>query len=342
MAGIARNKRPAGRGRVWASMAIAGAGALIPATAFAHGEGSPKPAWSSIVTAWEFDPFVVFAVLVTSWAYLSAVRSVNRAHPKAPFPRRRTGWFFAGMAVFVIAVMSPIAAYDGDLFMVHMWQHMLLTLVAAPFMVLGTPITLALRAAPPRLRKDVLLPILHSRAVKAVTFPVVAWIVFAGSMWLSHFSPLYNAALDDEWLHRLEHFLFIVPAILFWWQAVGADPTAWRMNHPVKMLYVFLQMPQNSFLAAAFYNSGNVLYDHYAQLLREWGPSPLLDQQYAGMSMWIGGDLAFLLWLVYLAFGWVKHEERRTRQLDIALERERNAQNADKVQPIESESGSPA
>jgi putative copper resistance protein D len=302
--------------------------ALTPGLALAHGSGKPSPTVNNLLTAWEPDWLLGATLLITAWAYASAVRSVNRAHPGAPFPRRRVAFFAAGVAVLVLATMSPIAAYDGELLTVHMWQHMLITLVAAPLLLLGTPVTLALRAASSRTRKNVLLPVLHGRLVKALTFPVFAWLALAGTMWISHFSPFYNASLENEWLHRLEHAWYVAAALLFWWPAIGLDPTAWRMNHPIRMLYIFLQMPQNSFLGLAFYSSGHVLYNHYASSERTWGPSPLSDQQFAGGLMWVVGDLFFLIALVCLAVSWIRHEERRTKVLDAALERERRARAA--------------
>lgn len=297
--------------------------ALLPGIALAHGTGKPEPEFSTLFTAWEFDVFFVVPLALVCWLYLQGVSHVNRAHPKAPFPRRRTAYFFLGIAALVLAIMSPLAAYDGELFAVHMWQHMLITLVAAPLLLLGTPITLALRASPARIRKGLLLPILHSRAVKVVSFPVLAWLLFAFTMWFSHFSPLYNAALENIWLHRLEHGWYIVAALLFWWPVAGPDPSPWRMGHPIRMLYVFLQMPQNSFLALAVYNAKNVLYPHYEGIVRDWGPSALEDQQLAGISMWVAGDLLFLIALVFVAYGWVQHEEREAKRQDRVIARQK-------------------
>ncbi len=179
------------------------------------------------------------------------------------------------------AVTSPLFSYDGVLFTVHMWQHILLMMVAAPLLLLGTPITLLMRSVSPETRRNVILPVLHSRVVRALTFPVVAWLLFAGTMWGSHYSPLFNAALEHEWLHWLEHVLYVTVALMFWWQVIGLDPTPWRMAHPIRMLYVFLQMPQNSFLALSIYGADRVLYTHYATTQRTWGPTPLADQQLA-------------------------------------------------------------
>jgi putative membrane protein len=93
---------------------------------------------------------------------------------------------------------------------------------------------------------------------------------------------------------------------------VGPDPSPWRMKPAAKVLYVGLQMPQNTFLALAIYMSTIPLYRHYATTVRSWGPTPLEDQQMAGGVMWLGGDLVFLTMVILLVFAWMRDEERRT------------------------------
>src|SRR4029078_11254586 len=166
-----------------------------------------------------------------------------------------------------VALLSPIEAYEGQLFSVHMLQHMLLELVAAPLLLLGAPATLALRAATPSARAR-LLAVLHSRIVSVVSFPLLAWILFAAVNWGWHFSTLYDQALETPWLHDLQHLTFLGAALLFWrpvvgaalalarrpplwWRVVGADPARCRLPHPVRLFYLFLAMPQNSFLGIA-------------------------------------------------------------------------------------------
>jgi len=300
------------------------AAALSPGVALAHGSAA-APRWSDLWSRWELDPLFLMFTGVSLWLYLSGVRHVNRAHPKSPFPPRRVAYFVAGFAVLAFALVSPPASYDTVLFSVHMWQHLLLTMVAAPLILIGTPITLALRVASPRTRRTVLLPILHSRVVRVVSFPVVAWLVFAATMWLSHYSPLYEDSLENAWIHRFEHLLYLSAAMMFWWQAIGLDPTPWRMNHPVRILYVFLQMPQNSFLGLSIYSSSHVMYTHYETLQRTWGPSPLADQQQAGIIMWVAGDLLFLIALCFVIASWVKAEELETKRQDRAQARIRTA-----------------
>ena len=90
--------------------------------------------------------------------------------------------------------------------------------------------------------------------------------------------------------HILEHALYLGAALLFWWPVVGADPSPWRLPHPARVAYLFLGMPQSSFLGLAIFSAPEVLYPHYADLVRPWGPTPLYDQQLAGGMMWAGGD----------------------------------------------------
>ncbi|MEP7215551.1 MAG: cytochrome c oxidase assembly protein [Anaerolineaceae bacterium] len=319
----------------WLPILLALAVALEPGVALAHGSAA-APRVSDLWLRWEFDPlFFVFAG-GSIWLYLAAGLRVNRAHPKSPFPPRRVRYFIIGFAVLTFALISPVASYDTVLFSVHMWQHLLLTMVAAPLILLGTPITLALRVASPKTRRAVLLPLLHSRVVKALSFPVVAWLLFAGTMWLSHYSPLYDDALENAWLHRFEHLIYLMAAMMFWWQAIGLDPTPWRMNHPIRVLYVFLQMPQNSFLALSIYSSSHVIYKHYETLQRTWGPSPLADQQQAGIIMWVGGDMLFLAALCVMIVSWVKAEDLETKRQDRAQARRKSEAAVARAKPGDS------
>jgi putative copper resistance protein D len=144
-------------------------------------------------------------------------------------------------------------------------------------------------------------------------------------MWGTHFSPLFDASLENPIVHDLEHALYLTVGLLFWWPAVGLDPSPWRMPHPVRAMYVFLQMPQNTFLAVTILNSGAVLYHHYATLVRSWGPSALDDQQIAGGLMWICGDVLFLTAMAAILAGWMSSEKDREAAVDRRLDAERAA-----------------
>jgi cytochrome c oxidase assembly factor CtaG len=268
---------------------------------------------------------VVGPLLVAAAGYLWAVRRVDRRHPGSPVPRARIGAWLGGLAEIAIALQSGIERYDTTLFSVHMVQHVLLTLVAAPLLALGAPITLLLRVARPEARRRLLLPALHSRIVRVLGFPVVGWVVFAGVMWGTHFSPLFDRSLEDPFVHQLEHVTYLTAALLFWWPAVALDPSPWRMTHPMRILYVGLQMPQNTFLALSILNAGVPLYHHYATLGRTWGPSVLEDQQLAGGIMWIAGDAVFSAATVLVIAGWMRLEDRQSVRRDARDDEARTA-----------------
>ena len=256
------------------------------------------------MTRWSFDPLTVAALVVAAIAYHRAEHTVAVAQPRHPIPSGRRRAFFAGLLVVAVAVVSPVHAYADERFVVHMVQHLLLTLVAAPLLVLGAPLTLAVRAASPEHRRR-LLRILNGPVVTWFGHPVVAWAQFAVVMWATHFSGFFQSALESTWVHALEHGLFLGSAALFWWPALGESTGRWRLSHPLRLLYVALAMPQNTFLALAILSAGRVLYPHYGSRA---------DQRQAGGVMWVAGDLVLLVVVLLLTAAWARHEERTTRR----------------------------
>ena len=310
---------------------------LVGAVSAHVGGPLPAPVLPDVLFLWSFDPTVALPLALAAGAYLWAVRTVNGAHSSTPVPRRRIAAWLLGLAVVEIALQSPIAAYDTTLFSVHMVQHVLLTIVAAPLLALGAPITLLLRFSRPEVRRRWILPVLHSRITRVISFPVVTWILFAGYMWLAHFSILYELSLENPFIHQLEHLGFIVTALLFWWPAVNADPSPWRMRHPSRLVYTFLQMPQNTFLGLTIYSATMPLYPYYVNLVRTWGPSVVDDQQIAGGIMWISGDVVFMAAIMLILRGLLRNEEREAKANDarvapeLALIREREARLAERL-----------
>jgi putative copper resistance protein D len=325
-----RSEPPAAVGprRVAAPAAVlAGALALVAApVALAHGGVVPEaPTVASLVLGWSFDPMAWLPAIAALLLWRAGIGRANQAHPGHPVERRRTASWVAGVAVILVALDSGVARYDTTLFSVHMVQHMLLTMVAPPLLLTAGPITLLLQASSAQTRRRWILPFLHARVIRFLAFPVVAWILFAAVMWGTHFSPLFDASLENPWVHVTEHGLYLVTASLFWWPVTGPDPSPWRMPSSVRPMYVGLQMPQNTFLAVAIYSSTVPLYAHYVTTIRSWGPTPLEDQQLAGGIMWLGGDVAFLLSVILLVAAWMRDEERRTPSEDRRLEPERAA-----------------
>lgn len=269
----------------------------VPGIVLAHGDA---PA-GDVLTAWTFDPLVCAGLALAGWLYLRGVRRTRG------WPRGRSWCAGLGLAVLFVATNGPPAVYEHSSFWAHMVQHLLVTLVAAPLLAFSAPAALLLRAGSPRSR-DAFLRVVHARPVRALTYPVVTWAALGLVMWLTHYSPLYEAALDDELVHGLEHALYLAVALLFWGPVAGLDPTR-RVAPPVRVAYLLAAIPVQSFLGLAIYSEDRPLYDHY----------PLGDQRTAAAVMWIGGDVVLLAWTGVAAAAWLRAEEREEARLDRRL-----------------------
>jgi cytochrome c oxidase assembly factor CtaG len=195
----------------------------------------------------------------------------------------------AGLATLAVALSPPLDSLADTRLPFHMVQHVLLTMVAAPLLAAGMT----------------RLPRLH---------PVATWLLFAATGWVVHFTGLFEAAAEHLPVHVFEHALLFGTALLFWAAVVGPRPT---MSHPLRLLYLAVAMPQNTFLALAITSADTVLYPHYAG-----GGDPLGEQRLAGGIMWIAGDLLLLLAVLLMAAAWARHEERE----NLLFEQEEDAQ----------------
>jgi putative membrane protein len=306
----------------------------LPAGALAHGPvPAEPPSVANLALGWHLEAGVAVALLLAAAGWLALVRRVNRLHPETRVPLARSVAFLGGLATIAVALMSGIERYDTALFSVHMVQHLLLLLLAPPLIALAAPITQLLRAASPGVRNRVLLPILHSTFIGVLAHPVVTWLTFGLVLWVSHFSPLFNIALEDSGVHELEHAAYLVAGLLFWWPVVGLDPAPRRLGYAARVLSLLLQLPINSFLGMAILFADDPLYPHYATLGSPYGITALADQQLAGGLMWLGGDIAFIGAILGVVAAWMRQEQREApaaeRRADV--ERARLRERADRL-----------
>jgi putative copper resistance protein D len=221
------------------------------------------------------------------------------------------------------------------LFSVHVVQHMLLTMAAAPLLALGAPVTLALRATGGRTRRR-LVRVLHSPPVRVLGHPLVAWVLFTVSLYALYFSPLFDLSLRNRFVHDLIHLHFLGVGLLFWWPLVGIDPTRWRLPHLARLLFVFLMVPFHAFLGVAIMNSGRLLAPSLASFQRSWGPTPLADQQAGGAILWGAGDLVALGAVLGILIAWANYDQNVVAvREDRRLARERAARAARAAPPPE-------
>jgi cytochrome c oxidase assembly factor CtaG len=265
-----------------------------------------------LLSSWAFDPVPTAGVVVAGVLYAAAWRRVPATghRGRRVLPVSRPWCFAGGLLALVVAVNGPPDVFAESSFSMHMLQHVLLQLVAAPLLLLGGPVTLLLRADPPWLPRRVLVRTLRSRFVAVVTHPVVAFGAFAVVLVVTHLSPLYELALEHEPVHQVEHLVYLVTALLFWWPAIGVDPAPHRMGHLYRLLYLMVSMPVMAFLGLAIADAGRVLYPSYAQPT-PWGASGLADQQAAGTLMWVAGMFTTVPAVGVVLMRWLDDESRR-------------------------------
>jgi putative copper resistance protein D len=283
----------------------AGGGAALAGPA--PGAQVPAPTPGRLLLWWSLDPLVSVGLLAAAIAYLWARRRL--VADGVPWPARRTAYFLSGIGALALALLSPIEAYDTVLFSVHVVQHMLLTMAAAPLLALGAPITLALRVARGRTRRR-MVRVLHSPPMRVIGHPLVAWVLFTLTLYGLYFSPLFDLTLRQPLAHDLVHLHFLAVGLLFWWPVVGLDPSRWRLPHIARLGFVFLMIPFHAFLGVAIMNSGRVLAPTLESFQRSWGPTPLADQQTGGAILWGAGDLIALAAVLGVLISWASYEEK--------------------------------
>ena len=289
----------------------------------AAGAEVPAPTLGRLLFSWALNPLVTVGLLAATIAYLQARRRLIAGG--VPWLARRTAYFMSGIGALALALLSPIQAYDTVLFSVHVVQHMLLTMVAAPLLALGAPVTLALRVAKGPTRRR-MVRVLHSPPLRVLGRPLVAWVLFTLSLYALYFSPLFDLSLRQPLVHDLVHLHFLAAGLLFWWPVVGLDPSRWRMPHIARVGFVFLMVPFHAFLGVAIMNSGRVLAPTLESFQRTWGPTPLADQQTGGAILWGAGDLIALAAMLGVLISWASYEEKVVAvREDRRLARERQA-----------------
>lgn len=288
---------------------------LAPTAVLAHGADA-APTLAGALTTVVLDPLPWIGSIIAIGGYLWLVARIRSERPRVSVPTWRIGAWIAGVLTILVALVSGLDEFADSLLSVHMVQHLVLAMVAPPLLALGTPVTVLLRAASTGVRRAWLLPILHSRTARFLGWPIVAWSLFAAVMWFVHFTPFFEAALENPTVHELEHGAFFVSGMLFWWPVIAADPIPHRMSVAGRIAYLVLQMPVNAAVGLVIYFAPLVLYPHYLLLARTWGPSPLVDQQIGGLIMWTAGDLILLAAITGVVANWVGADARRARRAD--------------------------
>ena len=285
-----------------------------PIVALAH-PASDGGVHHATFSSWTFEPGVVLPLCAAAVFYAFGVHRLWQAAGRGHgLSRAQAASFSAGIAALVIAFVSPIDAISTELFSVHMIQHELLMIVAAPLLVLGSPIVAFVWTLPKHTasrlaascRTDAL-----SHIWAFLTAPAVVWLLHAAALWMWHVPVLYAAALRSDVVHALEHACFFITASLFWWGLTRGRYG--RLGYGAAVIYVFATALHSGLLGAALTISPRVWYPIHAATTAAWGLSALEDQQLAGLIMWIPAGVLFTVVGLFFFAAWLQESARRAR-----------------------------
>jgi putative membrane protein len=292
--------------------------------AFGHGdhaEGGSRLVgprnWGELWRTWGLEPGVVIPLVASALLYSWGLARLWR-HGVGRGVRKADAFCFAGgWLALAVALVSPLHPWGSVLFSAHMTQHEILMLVAAPLLVLGRPIVASLKA----------LPLGWSRVLvrwsripgwlnvwRTLTNPFVAWLIHAAVLWGWHIPALFQATIDDELVHALQHLSFLLSALLFWWALLHGPNRA--VGFGIAVAYLFTTALHSGLLGALIALAKSVWYPAYTDTAAFWGLTPLEDQQLGGLIMWIPACSVYLVAGLALFAGWLRESGR------LALRRE--------------------
>ncbi|MEU6346360.1 cytochrome c oxidase assembly protein [Streptomyces sp. NPDC046977] len=281
--------------------------------------------------AFSGDPvFLVGCVLALALYGFAVVRLRGRGDR---WPAGRVVAFALGVLSIALAMCTKLNDYGMVVFSVHMVQHMVLSMVAPILLLLGAPVTLALRALPAAPRgskgpRELLVALLHSRYMRVVTHPAFTIPLFVASLYGLYFTPLFDTLMGSRAGHiaMMVHFLGV--GLVFFWPIMGVDPGPHRPGYVMRMLELFAGMPFHAFFGIALMMASEPMIRTFQHPSASLGIDALDDQTAAGGIAWAFSEIPSVLVLVALLIQWYTSEQRHARRKDRAADRDGDAELA--------------
>ena len=270
-----------------------------------------------------YDPdALMIGVLITAVAlYIKGVVVLSRRGDK--WPVGRTVAFALGISVIDYATSGGLGVYAKFSFEYHMIAHMALSMIAPIGIVLGAPITLALRTLPQgrtqeeRGVRGTLIALLHSKPAGVFTNPVVILAIFDGSLFALYMTPLFGNMMQSHLGHLVMNVHFLLAGVLFFHVIIGIDPNPRKVPHIVRIVILFAAMSIHAFFAIALLSTSTLIdQGYFASLQTPWNLDLLADQHAGGSIAWALGEIPILLALVATFIQWMRDDKRETKRID--------------------------
>jgi len=280
-----------------------------------------EPNLWKILTLYDPDAFILGAMIVAVALYIKGVRVLSKRGDS--WPVGRTFAFALGIAAIDFATSGGLGVYAKFSFEYHMIAHMILGMIAPIGIVLGAPITLALRTLPigrnPEERgvRGTLITLLHSKATSIITNPVVVLAIFDGSLFVLYFTSFFGGMMQSHTGHLFMNVHFILAGILFFHVIIGVDPNPRKVPHIVRIVILFAAMSIHAFFSIALISTSTLLdQGYYKSLESPWLGDLLADQHAGGSIGWAMGEIPILLALVATFIQWMRDDSREAKRID--------------------------
>ncbi|MTA07478.1 MAG: hypothetical protein F2521_02180, partial [Actinobacteria bacterium] len=281
----------------------------------------PKPTWPSIFVSYEPNALIIGILVIMVALYIKGVMVLTKRGDK--WPVGRTVSFAAGIAVIDFATSGGLGLYAHFSFSYHMIAHMLLAMIAPIGLVLGAPMTLALRTLPqgrtPTERgvRGSLLAVLHSKVGLFYTNPIVALLIFDGSLFALYFTDLFASMMQSHIGHLFMTLHFLAAGFLFFFVVIGIDPNPRKIPHLVKIVILFAAMSIHAFFSVALMSTTTLIdKGFFASLQTPWLTDLLADQKLGGSVGWAMGEIPILIALVATFINWLRDDTREAKRID--------------------------
>jgi putative copper resistance protein D len=296
--------------------------------------GKPTP-WR-LLTFWRFDPFLGVAALLLAGLYVFGVMRLRRRSDR--WPAGRTVAWLAGCAAMLLATSSGVRSYGSAMFSVHMAEHMTLNMFAPVLLVLGAPVTLALRVLPsavsgaPPGPREWIVRVVHSPFTAFLSNPITAFVLFIGSLYAVYFTPLFDTLVRYHWGHEFMALHFLITGYLFYWGIIGVDPGPRRLPFLGRLALLFAIMPFHAFFGIAMMSSESTVGGNfYRGLALPWVPDINADQHLGGAIAWGASEVPLVIVVIALVTQWARQDRRESvrtdRHADAGFDDEMDAYN---------------
>ena len=288
------------------------------------------PTLARMLFDWRFDLVFGTAAIIFAAVYVAGVIRLRRRGDQ--WPAGRTVAWLLGCALLLFTTSSGLGRYMPAMFSMHMTAHMLLSMLTPILLVLGAPVTLALRALPtagkgnPPGPREWLLDGLHSKWSKFFTHPVVATLMFVVGFYALYFGGIFNSAVSHHGAHVLMNLHFLMSGYLFYWVVIGVDPAPRELSPVAKIGMVFATLPLHAFFGVVMMGMPEVLGESfYRSLHLSWHTDLVGDQHLGGSIAWAAGEGPLVVVMIALLVQWSRSDQRTAKRLDRAADRDHDA-----------------